>query len=29
MLDQTEKKLLNQVLDTKAITDKIIQYDSK
>ena len=26
MLDQTEKKLLNQVLDTKAITDKIISF---
>ena len=26
MLDQTEKKLLNRVLDTQAITDKIISF---
>ena len=26
MLNQTEKKMLNQVLDTKAVTDKIISF---
>ena len=26
MLNQTEKKMLNRVLDTKAITDKIISF---
>ena len=26
MLNQTEKKMLNRVLDTKAVTDKIISF---